>query len=265
MNAINFYMYRHDAVEFLRGLPTASVDCIITDVAYESLEKHRAKGTTTRLKVSKSSSNEWFDIFPDSRWPDLFDAFKHALKPNGHIYSVSDQTTARFTSTLAEAKGLAWWKWITWDKQRIGMGYHYRNRTEVISFFEKGKRRLNDLGLSDVIVADDLDNGELGVDKLDVRMVTGGYPTEKPVELALPLVLQSTNPGEVVCDPFGGSGAFCRAAIRCGRVAYYNDLSPAAHDYAMPRLSAELADYGKRTVPYSLADLKLDMERRVRR
>ena len=32
------------------------------------------------------------------------------------------------------------------------MGYHYRARYEFILFFEKGKRRLNDLGVADVIV-----------------------------------------------------------------------------------------------------------------
>ena len=39
-----------DAVDWLRALPTASVDMVVTDPPYESLEKHRAVGTTTRLK-----------------------------------------------------------------------------------------------------------------------------------------------------------------------------------------------------------------------
>ena len=46
-----------DAIEWLRTLPSASVDLIVTDPPYESLEKHRAVGTTTRLKHSKASSN----------------------------------------------------------------------------------------------------------------------------------------------------------------------------------------------------------------
>ena len=47
-----------DAVTWLRGQPAASVDLLVTDPAYESLEKHRAVGTTTRLKHSKASSND---------------------------------------------------------------------------------------------------------------------------------------------------------------------------------------------------------------
>jgi site-specific DNA-methyltransferase (adenine-specific) len=45
-----------DAVEFLREMPDGSVDLIITDPPYESLEKHRSHGTTTRLRHSRSSS-----------------------------------------------------------------------------------------------------------------------------------------------------------------------------------------------------------------
>src|SRR4051812_1338 len=44
-----------DAVEWLRAQPAESIDLLVTDPAYESLEKHRAVGTTTRLKHSKGS------------------------------------------------------------------------------------------------------------------------------------------------------------------------------------------------------------------
>ena len=43
-----------DAVDWLRDQPAESLDLLITDPAYESLEKHRAVGTTTRLKHSKA-------------------------------------------------------------------------------------------------------------------------------------------------------------------------------------------------------------------
>ena len=46
----HFSIQNMDAVEWLRSLPSASVDLMITDPAYESLEKHRKVGTTTRLK-----------------------------------------------------------------------------------------------------------------------------------------------------------------------------------------------------------------------
>ena len=63
-----FRLANADAVEWLKTLPKDSVDLFITDPPYESLEKHRSVGTTTRLKNSKSSSNKWFEIFPNSRF-----------------------------------------------------------------------------------------------------------------------------------------------------------------------------------------------------
>src|SRR5678815_4433588 len=71
-----------DAVEWLRTLPSASVDLVVTDPPYESLEKHRAIGTTTRLKHSKASSNDWFSIFPNSRFPEFFAEAYRVLAKN---------------------------------------------------------------------------------------------------------------------------------------------------------------------------------------
>ena len=88
-----------------------------------------------------------------------------------------------------------------WDKQTIGMGYHYRARYEFILFFEKGKRRLNDLGIADVIA---------------VPRIHRGYPAEKPPAVSEVLIRQSTLPGELVADPFMGSGSVGVAALRAG-------------------------------------------------
>ena len=82
-----------DAVNWLRELPTESVDLVVTDPAYESLEKHRAVGTTTRLKHSKSSSNDWFRVFPNARFGELFDEAYRALKPDRHFYLFCDAET----------------------------------------------------------------------------------------------------------------------------------------------------------------------------
>ena len=42
-----------DAVSWMRELPTESVDLVVTDPAYESLEKHRAVGTTTQAEAQQ--------------------------------------------------------------------------------------------------------------------------------------------------------------------------------------------------------------------
>ena len=191
-----------DAVDWLRTLPAASADLVITDPPYESLEKHRAVGTTTRLKRGKGSSNAWFPIFPNARFPELFQALWRVMKRDSHLYLFCDAETMFVARPLAEAAGFRFWKPLVWDKQHIGMGYHYRARYEFILFFEKGRRRLSDLGVADVI---------------DVARVHRGYPTEKPVGVSEVLIRQSSEPGDVVVDPFMGSGSVGVAAARLGR------------------------------------------------
>ena len=136
-------IFQKDAIEWLTALPDQSIDLMITDPPYESLEKHRSVGTTTRLKQSKGSSNQWFDIFPNERFESLLTQAYRVLKHNSHFYLFCDQETMFHIKPIAEQVGFKFWKPIVWDKVAIGMGYHYRARYEFILFFEKGKRKLN--------------------------------------------------------------------------------------------------------------------------
>ena len=223
VKSVAFDLCAQDAVVWLRELPSDSVDVVITDPAYESLEKHRAIGTTTRLKHSKASSNDWFKIFPNARFGELFRELYRVLRKDSHFYLLCDAETMFEAKPKAEDAGFRFWKPLVWDKRTIGMGYHYRARYEFILFFEKGKRRLNDLGVADVISA---------------RRIHGGYPAEKPVAVSEILVKQSSQPGELVADPFMGSGSVGVAAARLGRRFLGNDVNQEAVRHARQRLTS---------------------------
>ena len=216
-----FDLAQRDAVAWLRALPSESVDLVITDPPYESLEKHRAIGTTTRLKHSKASSNDWFEIFPNARFPELFAEVHRVLRRNTHFYLFCDPETMFVAKPIAEQVGFKFWKPLIWEKVKIGMGYHYRARYECILFFEKGKRKLNDLGIADIIVA---------------PRISGGYPAEKPAAVSEVLIRQSTEPGQLVVDPFMGSGSVGVAAVTSGRSFAGNDLCREAVDITRDRL-----------------------------
>jgi site-specific DNA-methyltransferase (adenine-specific) len=231
---VPFELSTQDAVSWLATLPGESVDLLITDPAYESLEKHRAIGTTTRLKHSKASSNDWFKIFPNARFGELFREIYRVLRKDTHFYLLCDAETMFIAKPEAEQAGFRFWKPLVWDKCTIGMGYHYRARYEFILFFEKGKRRLNDLGIPDII---------------SVPRIRGGYPAEKPAEIADVLIRQSSQPGEVIVDPFMGSGSVGIAAAKLGRRFLGNDLNPEAVRIAAQRLR----EFGEGRVPADIA------------
>ena len=234
-----FALRRGDAIETMNSLPVGSVNLIITDPPYESLEKHRNVGTTTRLKHSKSSSNDWFSIFANERFPAFFAAAYKVLAKNSHLYLFCDQETMFVIKPMGEAAGFKFWKPLVWDKQRIGMGYHYRARYEFILFFEKGKRKLNDLGISDVIVA---------------PRIWKGYPTEKPSAVSELLIRQSTSPGNRVLDPFCGSGSAGLAAVTNNRDFIGSDTSETALELTEKRL----IEAGANTIDWpSLSQLSL--------
>ncbi|WP_086980781.1 DNA-methyltransferase [Vibrio aphrogenes] len=214
-------VFKEDAVEWLSTLADASVDLVITDPPYESLEKHRKIGTTTRLKVSKASSNQWFQIFPNERFESLLQEVFRVLKKNSHFYLFCDQETMFVIKPIAERVGFKFWKPIVWDKVTIGMGYHYRARHEYILFFEKGKRKLNDLGVPDI---------------LQSKRVYRGYPTEKPVDLLEVLISQSSTENELVMDPFFGSGSTLIAARKLNRNYIGCDISDVAHEHFQDRV-----------------------------
>jgi site-specific DNA-methyltransferase (adenine-specific) len=206
-----------DAITWLQSMRPESVDLVVTDPAYESLEKHRAVGTTTRL------TGAWFEIFPNGRFPDLFRELYRVLRPNTHCYVMCDPETAFVIKPMGEAAGFKFWKPLVWSKLSMGMGYHYRAKYEFVMFFEKGSRQLNDLGVCDV---------------LEFKRVRGGYPTEKPVELCEVLVTQSSQPGDLVIDPFMGSGSSGVAALQAARRFAGTDIADSAVKLATERMGA---------------------------
>jgi len=254
-----------DGLAYLRSLPSESVDLFITDPPYESLERHRAVGTTTRLKVSKASSNPWFPVVSNSYLGEAITEMYRVLRPARHAYVFCDDETSLVVRTFAEQVGFYWWKSLTWLKVRgsepkrdgksaidivldnlhSGTGYHYGGASERIVFLEKrtkpylppafplprGKgpgqgRQLKHPNLPDVLPFP--------------RCKNGSYPSEKPVGLAEILIEQSSEPGELVLDPFCGSASVGVAAAKLGRRAALNDMYSA--EFARARMLRDLSN-----------------------
>ncbi len=66
----------------------------------------------------------------------------------------------------------------------------------------------------------------------------GTHPTEKPVSLMLEILADFTNPGQLIADPFMGSGTTGIAAIKSGRRFIGIEKDPAYFDLACKRIAA---------------------------
>src|SRR5438093_12809542 len=76
-----------DAFDLLRSLAPESVDLVVTDPPYESLQIHRARGTTTRLTTN------WCRTVPNERLTELLREAYRALRSDRHIYLFCDAVT----------------------------------------------------------------------------------------------------------------------------------------------------------------------------
>ena len=78
------------------------------------------------------------------------------------------------------------------------------------------------------------------------------HPTMKPVDLIRPMIENSSGPGWMVGDPFGGSGSTLIACAMTGRVARLIELDPQYCDVIRRRWTRWAKDHGQEPGPGAL-------------
>lgn len=236
-----------DAFKALRLIPDGTIDLIITDPPYASLEKHRDSKRRIREYERKKAAGElegtriprlrdWFKIMPNEMIPTLIAELYRVMADDSHCYIFCDDETSDLIAEAVKAQveehgaknAFKWWKRIVWDKKHRGQGYHYANQHEFIVFLEKGKRKLNSLKHPSVLPCKRVSKKSLGGREPG--------PTEKPVSLCEIFVTNSSNPGDLVFDPFCGTGAVGVAAVMNGREFLGFDLKLSSVHVARDRL-----------------------------
>lgn len=228
---------QRDALDFIADVPDESVDVLITDPPYWTLDRWRNVGTTTRLgghrDKDKQRDEMFFETIDQEYLWQFFLECDRVLKLDGHLYIFCDDIVQPILSHwVREAKGehrFGECHTLVWDKVNQGMGYHYRRRYEFILFCWRVKRSEEEGGYVSGFTPRKL--ADLGIpDILTAKRVTNSYPTEKPEAVVSTLVLQSARGRDTLCDPFAGSGVVGAVVpqdwINC-RVLL-NDKSPTA-------------------------------------
>jgi DNA modification methylase len=141
-------------------------------------------------------------------------------------------------ATFAELLNLC-----VWCKSNAGMGSFYRSQHELIFAFKAGRgRHRNNIQL-----------GRFGRNRSNVWSYPGMtsfgrggeegnlaklHPTVKPVKLVADAILDCSARGEIVLDPFLGSGTTILAAERVGRVCFGMEIDPLYVDTIVRRWQA---------------------------
>ncbi len=126
-----------------------------------------------------------------------------------------------------------------WVKDNAGMGSLYRSQHKLILVFRQGKQSHGK----------NVQLGKFGRCRSDVWQYPGAnsfsrataegnldpHPTGKPVALVADAILDCSSRGDIVLDPFLGSGTTVIAAERTGRICYGIEMDPACVDTAVRR------------------------------
>jgi len=131
-----------------------------------------------------------------------------------------------------------------WVKDNGGMGSLYRSQHELVAVFKHGgERHRNNVQL-----------GQYGRNRSNVWHYPGAnslsrsageegnllalHPTPKPVALVADAILDCSGRGEIVLDPFLGSGTTVMAAERTGRRCFGMEIDPSYVDATIRRWQA---------------------------
>ncbi len=228
--------------ETLARLMDGSADMVFTDPPYGmSFGKGKEAGSTAKGAVVKAHGMILGD---DAQGDELVSLVGQALqraaewaRPGAAFYvCFTWHSWDEFARALTEAR-LAPSACIVWDKGSIGLGFqHYRPRHEFI-FYCRGTRWYG------------------GRTEGDVWSFSRGrtedyvHPTQKPVELVAQALENSSLPGDVVLDLFGGSGTTLIAAERTGRVARLVELDPKYCDVIARRWESATGKVAERAGP----------------
>jgi len=181
------------------------VDCIVTDPPYKIITGGDSNGKNSiRPKGILSGNRELMKTVPKFKdW--LPKCFKIAKEGTQHYFMTNSSNLLEMMNEVTKA-GFKIQNLLVWEKNNCTPSQFYMKNCEYTIFARKGKSKyINNIGASKT------------VHKYDNIIGNKVHPTEKPLELMKFYIENSTNSGDLVFDPFMGSGTTCVAAKECGR------------------------------------------------
>lgn len=199
------------------------VDLIVTDPPYRSISggKPHKKGQPSGM-LSKNDGKifEYNDIKPETWFPELY----RVLKENSHCYVMTNLINLETYLKIARECGFQLHNLLVWKKNNATPNRWYMKNCEFTLFLRKGSAKtINNVGSKMVHEFNNIIGNKT-------------HPTEKPVDLMKFYIGNSSNIGDVVFDPFCGTGASMVAAKELERQYIGCEIDKDYHSIAINRL-----------------------------
>jgi site-specific DNA-methyltransferase (adenine-specific) len=231
-NEVRDRVFCQDVFEALPKLPDRSVDLMFADPPY-NLTKSFNDRKFKKISIDKYS--EWLDS-----WMSLV---SRIIKPTASIYICGDWRSSAAIHRLGEKYFIPQNR-ITWEREKgRGAKSNWKNCSEDIWFFTASENyyfNVDAVMLKRQVIAPytdrngdpkdwtETENGRFRVTHpsnlwTDVTVPywsmpeNTDHPTQKPEKLLAKIILASSKPGDLVFDPFNGSGTSTVVAKKLGR------------------------------------------------
>lgn len=191
-----------DCLELMKKIPDCSIDLVVTDPPYKTITGGNSNGANSvRPKGMLSGHKKLFNYqntcLPNQWMPELF----RVLKNESHCYVFTNTLNMRVMLEEAERVGFKLHNILVWEKNNCTPCQYYMKNCEYVLFMRKGPAKwINNIGQSKT------------VHQFPNIIGKKQHPTEKPVSLIQFYIENSSNFGDVILDPFMGSGS---AGIAC--------------------------------------------------
>lgn len=208
-------IHHTSALDLLQQIVDAAL--IIADPPYGIGYKSGQKTRLPRRNDRKAKLNKTERIAPAEFGADKFDPTwlkpaYNALADNGAMYLFTRWDVLHLWKHAAEKAGFKVVQRIVWDKALWGAGNldYYGSQTEDILFCVKGKPEMQWDGREGNV-------WRIGRGRVTGKDGGGRHCNQKPVDLFTRIIAYSSRPGDLIVDPFAGSGASLIAAQRLHR------------------------------------------------
>ncbi len=232
---------------YARLLDRAKTHMVFTDPPYNVRIDGNVSGFggVRHREFAMASGEMTTDAFTDFLAAVMMALVKNTLPGSIHFYCM-DWRHLGEVRDAANAARLRQLNMCVWVKDTAGMGSMYRSQHELVLVFKNGRERhrnnveLGRFGRNRTNVWNY--PGAIGLRSSDEGNLIALHATPKPAAMVADAIMDVTARGDIVLDPFLGSGTSIIAAQRTGRRCYGIEIDPLYCDVIVRRWQAFTRD-----------------------
>ena len=218
-------IYNADSIEAMKNMESECVDLLVTDPPYKTITGGDSNGKNSERPKGMLSGNRKLFTHQNIKISDWMPEVYRVLKQGSHAYIFTN--VLNLTEMLNESQkvGFKLHNLLCWEKNNCTPSQYYMKNCEYILFLRKGKAKwINDIG------------GSKTVHQFNNIIGKKTHPCEKPVDLLKFYIANSSNEGDIVFDPFSGTGSTLVAAKELNRQWIGYEIDGEYYNIAVNRL-----------------------------